>query len=71
MDFHWEVIIGQAVQGIFSILIIVLLRKLHVMVNSEQTQVNRVSEAAQTRAGIAEGKLEEAQRRQDELDKSG
>jgi hypothetical protein len=31
--------------------------KLHTMVNSQQTDLNRISQAAETRAGVAEGTL--------------
>jgi hypothetical protein len=55
--FHWDIIVGDAIQGIFSVFILVLLRQLHIMVNSQQSELNRISEAAQRAAGMAEGKL--------------
>jgi hypothetical protein len=56
--FHWDLIVGDAVQGIFSVFILVLLRQLHVMVNSQQSELNKISAAAHMAAGISQGKLE-------------
>ncbi len=56
--FQWDNVVTAIITGIFGLVQIRMLSKLHTMVNSQQSDLNRISETAQRAAGLAEGKLQ-------------
>ena len=56
--FHWDVIIAALITGLFGTVQIYMLSKLHTMVNSQQSELNRLSQIAEREAAFTKGLLQ-------------
>ena len=56
--FHWDVVIAALVTGLFGTVQIYMLSKLHTMVNSQQSELNRLSQIAEREAAYTKGLLQ-------------